>query len=227
MFCKKYSQGCLERRQVSIERLVELDAIPLETAQVFGFLIRLAILPATPKNAQPLESDHSDCGPTTLAFAQLLLIKQPGPLALADRALGELDDALMIKDGACVAKLNKPLAATFLFDGGHPTETQQILGGLEISANGSESRRQARSQRRTTAGQSLEKPRFGVLREDRFDPQVVLLDGLVEHPQLRHQPFHLQLQGLDQRWILRQRRRLLEALQPLSDSLLRPAVMRV
>src|SRR6267154_534239 len=227
MFFRNYSQRFWERRQAGVERLVKLDSIPLKAPEVFAFLVRLAVAPAAPKNAQPLESHHSDGGPTTFSFAQLVLVKQAGPLTLRDGTFSELDDALMIEDRTRIAELNDPLASTLLFDGRHATETEQVIGRLEVSANRPESGCQSRSQRRATAWQLLEKPGFSVLGEDRLDTRVVLLDRLMESAQLLNQSLHFQLQRLNQRRILSQGRRLFQGIQALADSVLRTAVMSV
>src|SRR6185436_5890746 len=102
----------LERSQAVVERGVELDAIPLQAPQIFAFIVSRTVLPAAPKNAHPFKGDHANGGPPAFAFGKLLVIEQPGPLALADRTLGKLDNALVIKDRTSVAELNDSLAST-------------------------------------------------------------------------------------------------------------------
>src|SRR5215469_2273770 len=87
-------------RQSLVERAVELDAIPLQAAQIGEFVVGLVLLPAAPKNAQPLEGDFAQRCPATLALAQGFLEQQVGPSTFGERTLGELDDALVQKDGA-------------------------------------------------------------------------------------------------------------------------------
>src|SRR5262245_16521672 len=227
MIFREYSHCFLERRLALIEHLVKLDPVPLEAAQIFAFIVRGAVLPAAPEYAQPFESDHANGRPATFAFGDLLLIEQSSPLALADGTIGKLDHTLVIKYRTSVTELNDSLASTFLFDRSHPAETEQIVRGREVGADSPESRCQPRSQYWTAAWQILEQPGLGVLGKDLLNLQVVLLDGLVESTQLLDQPYHLQLQRLDQGRVLGQGRRLLHGLQALSDSVFRTAVMRV
>src|SRR5258706_3911122 len=116
MFFRNYSHGFLERRQASVERLVELNSIPLKALEVFVVFVRLAVLPAALKNAQPFEGHHSDSGPATFYCAQLVLVEQAGPLTLADGTLGELDNALMIEDGTGIAEMDNLLIAALFFN---------------------------------------------------------------------------------------------------------------
>src|SRR5712671_627193 len=227
MFFRNYSHCILQRSRSLIQRPVNLDPVSFKAPQIFVFIVSRTVLPAAPQNAQPFESDHTNGGPAAFAFGDLLIIEQSSPHALADGTLGKFDNTLVVKYRTSVTELNDSLTSAFLFDRSHPAETEQIIGGLEVSADRSESRCQSRSQCWTAAWQILEQPGLGVLDEDLLNPQVVMLDGLVERAQLLNQSFHLQLQRFDERWILSQGHRLFQGLQPLVDSLLRTAVMRI
>src|ERR1043165_10184857 len=127
MFCKNYSHCFLERSRTLIERLVKLDPVSLEAPQIFVFIVSRTVLPAAPENAQPFKSDHANGRPTAFAFGDLFIIKQSGPVALADGALGKLDNTLVIKHRTGITELNDSLASTFLFDRSHPAKTEQIV----------------------------------------------------------------------------------------------------
>ena len=84
MFLRIFHRGRLEGGQAFIEGAVERGAVPLETTQIFGSVVSLALLPAAPEHAQTLEGHHAKGRPSALALAQLRFRAQAGPVALAE-----------------------------------------------------------------------------------------------------------------------------------------------
>src|SRR5713101_4535379 len=76
MFLRVIHNRSLERRVRFIEGAIDLDAISLQTAQVFGFIVRLPRLPAAPQNSYPLEGQLADSHPFAFTFFQLVLIER-------------------------------------------------------------------------------------------------------------------------------------------------------
>jgi len=62
----------------------------LQAADIAGFVVRRAILPAAEQNADPLEGECPDCGMVALAFVSLELVEGARPSGFASRAGGEL-----------------------------------------------------------------------------------------------------------------------------------------
>src|SRR2546423_9874000 len=153
MFLRVIHTCCFEWRELRVERAIKLDAIAVEALQIFGFIVGLPVLPTTPQDSQPLEGYHPNGRPAAFAFAQLVLIEQPSPVALTNRTLGKLDDALMHKDWTSIAEMHDPEAAAFFFNGGHTTKAQQLVGRLEIGPDRAHGRCQPGRQGWTAAGQ--------------------------------------------------------------------------
>src|SRR6266404_5209221 len=128
MFLRFIHSGCRHRSESFIERAVQLDSVPLEAAQIFGFVIRLVVLPATPQNSQPLETHDSNRCPAALALAHLVLIEQASPLTFGQGTLGKLHDALVQENRSSIAELHDLLSATLLLNRCHTTEAQQVAG---------------------------------------------------------------------------------------------------
>src|SRR5437763_4800961 len=71
------------------------------------FAVRLAILPATKENPDPLESERSDNGVFRLAFCALLLVVGLGPRRGSNRVHGLLVKRLPQKLGTSPAPMHQ------------------------------------------------------------------------------------------------------------------------
>src|SRR5437764_12469461 len=113
------------------------------------FAVRLAILPATKENPDPLESERSDNGVFRLAFCALLLVVGLGPRRGSNRVHGPLVKRLPQKLGTSPAPMHPVLLAATGEGWCNPTIGLQFAGaGVAVALRaecGNQSRRQGRT----------------------------------------------------------------------------------